>query len=231
MRIPRYWCLLLLAAVLFSVTHGTLAREKDASRAQPRPAAVRVTLDTAEVPELADWADQARRLVVKWHPLIAEMLKSDGFTPPAEVKLVFKKDMKGVAGTAGTTIFIAADWVKQHPEDTGMVIHELTHVIQSYPKYDPPWLVEGIADYVRFYHFEPRTKLPRIDPAKARYQDGYQTTAQFLAWAERKYDKALVAKLNRALRQEKYKDELFQTYTSRSLDQLWAEFVAASKGR
>ena len=42
----------------------------------------------------------------------------------------------------------AADWFKKRPEDTGALIHELAHVIQSYPKYYPVWLVEGIADCI-----------------------------------------------------------------------------------
>jgi hypothetical protein len=225
MRIHRIVCLLLGATLLSSTLSGGLARGEDSPPARAKPGEVRVTLDTSEVPELAGWADKAKGLVLEWHPRIAALLQSDGFTPPAEVKLVFKKDLQGVAGTAGTTISIAAAWVKQHPDDYGMVIHELTHVIQAYPKYESAWLVEGIADYIRYSHYEPRTKPPPIDPKKASYRDGYKTTARFLAWIERRHDKAIVRKLNEALRQGHYKDDCFKTHTSRSLDQLWAEFI------
>ena len=40
-------------------------------------------------------------------------------------------------------------FASEHPEDTGMVIHELTHIIQNYPSPDPGWVTEGIADYIR----------------------------------------------------------------------------------
>src|SRR5262245_52058641 len=100
--------------------------------AEDRPVPVKVSVDTTEVPNLADWGKKAKGLVEKWHPAITELLKSDGFTPPAEVKLVFKKEMKGVAYARGNTIVIAADWVTKHPDDYGMVVHELTHVIQAY---------------------------------------------------------------------------------------------------
>src|SRR5262249_289810 len=147
-----------------------------------KPAPVKVSVDVSEVPEQKAWADEAKKLVEKWHPLITDLLTSDGFAPPAEVKLVFKKDMKGGASTSGATISIAAEWVKEHPDDYGMVVHELTHVIQSYPRPEPGWLVEGIADYVRFYHYEPKTKLGTVDPSRQSYRDGYRVTAMFLAW-------------------------------------------------
>ena len=92
------------------------------------------------------------------------MLPSDGFRPPTAIVLVFKKDMKGVAFTSGHQITIAADWVRRHPEDKGMVVHELVHIIQSYPPTRSGWLVEGIADWVRFFKFEPETKLAPPDP-------------------------------------------------------------------
>src|SRR5579862_8991192 len=91
--------------------------------------AVEVTVDTSETPDLEAWGAKAGKLVEEWHPKIAALLASDGFTPPATVKLVFQKDKKGVAATAGNTIYIAAKFVREHPDDYGMVIHELTHVI------------------------------------------------------------------------------------------------------
>jgi acetyl esterase/lipase len=196
-----------------------------------KPGRVKVTLDTSEVPGLAPWAAEAGRLVRDWHPIVAELLKSDGFTPPAEVRLVFKKDMRGVAETSGDTITIAARWIEQHPDDYGMVIHELSHVIQSYPPSRAGWLVEGIADYVRCFRYEPEAKRPPIDPRRASYRDGYKTTAGFLAWIEKHYDKQIVSKLNRALRRSEYRRELFEESTGKGLDELWSEFVESLDGR
>ena len=147
------------------------------------------------------------------------------------VKLFFEKNNKGVAATLGSSVMISADWVRKHPDDFGMIIHELTHVIQSYPKYRQIWLVEGIADYVRYFVFEPQKKLGPIDPAQASYRDGYRTTAQFLAWVSKTYDAELVKKLNAALRESRYDDRLFLDYTGRSLDALWAEFVRSLKDK
>jgi Peptidase of plants and bacteria len=217
----------LLVVVLYLAAPCGRADEKPSV---PKPAAVRVQVDTSEVPDLEPWGAKAKELVVKWHPIISALLKSDGFTPPSEVKIVFKKDMKGIAFTSGNTITIAADWVKKHPDDYGMVVHELTHVVQSYPPTgrDTRWLVEGIADYVRYFKYEPDTKWGAIN-RKASYRDGYGTAARFLAWIEKTHNKEIVSKLNQALRKSEYKDKLFKDVTGMSLDDLWAEFLKSEK--
>ena len=232
MRTRARLCLLLAVALSGAAppAHRTAA-DREGGKDKVRPAAVKVTVDTSEVPALADWARKAKGLVEKWHPLIAKLLASDGFTPPGEVKVIFKKDMRGIAYTGGNTIVIAARWIRKHPDDYGMVVHELTHVIQSYRGSGPGWLVEGIADYIRFYHYEPKTRLtlPRDGRRPPSYRDGYRTTAMFLAWLVKVHDKDIVRKLNAALRQRKYSDELFKTYTGKPLDKLWEEFVAAAR--
>jgi hypothetical protein len=222
----RRWLCRVLGLFLISVAWLPLSSAAE-DRPTGKPAPVRVTVDTTDAPDLADWAGQARALVEKWHPIVAGLLPTAGFTPPSEVKIVIKK-MKGVAYTAGDTIVIAADWIHQHPDDLGMVVHELTHVIQHYPaNRGAGWLVEGIADYIRFYHYEPKTEL-RL-PRRASYRDGYRTTAMFLAWIEKAHGKDVLHKINDSLRKGEYKDELFKSRTSKSLDDLWGEFVAAQE--
>ena len=92
---------------------------------------LKVVLDTSEVPEMAPWAAEAKGLCEKNFPMICEHLGAEGFTPPTEVKIVFKK-MQGIAHTSGTTITCADAWFKAHADDYGAVIHELCHVVQAY---------------------------------------------------------------------------------------------------
>ena len=184
-----------------------------------------ITVDSSEVPELAAFGRQAGRLCVEWYPRICERLASEGFKPPKSVQISLRKEMKGVAATGGNVIHLAADYVKGHTNDLGMVIHELTHVVQSYPPGGPGWLVEGIADYIRLSYFEPKVPVPRIDPERASYRDAYKTTAVFLAWIEKNHDRQIVQKLNRALRKQNYREGLFQESTGQNLDALWQGFV------
>lgn len=200
---------------------------------QPQDAApteVKVIVDTSEVPELKAWGENAAKLIQEWHPQIAEMLLQEGFTPTHEIHVVFKKDMDGVAHTIGNRIVIAGNWVKQHPDDNGMVIHELVHAIQAYPRGGPFWLVEGIADYIRFYKYEPKTQLRGIDPERQSYRDGYRTSAQFVAWLEKTHP-GIVQKINAALRKNEYQNVLIRETTGKSVEQLWDEFVKTEDAR
>lgn len=182
-------------------------------------------VDTNDATDLKEWGNKAGTLCVKWFPKIAALLPSEAFAAPKEVTLYFDPKMKGVAHAIGGRITISAAFVRQHSDDWGMVVHELTHVVQSYPPGGPGWLVEGIADYVRIVHFEPQAPRPKIDPAKASYKDAYKTTAMFLEWVEKHHAPDLVAKMNAALRQGKYSDDLWTKLTGKTVDELWKLFV------
>lgn len=182
-------------------------------------------VDTNDAPDLKDWGGKAGTLCVEWFPKIAALLPSEGFTAPKEVTLFFDAKMAGVANASGNKITIAASWVRAHPDDLGMVVHELTHVVQSYPPGSPGWLVEGIADYIRLVHFEPQAPRPQIDATRASYKDAYKTTAMFLEWVEKNHAQDFVRKMNAELRHGRYDDALWSKWTGKSIDELWKQFV------
>lgn len=124
---------------------------------------------------------------------------------------------------------VNSKWCRAHPEDTGLTVHEMAHVVQSMSAYNPVWLIEGIADYIRWIKFEPENYKPRINVQTATYHDSYRTTATFIAWCELKYDSTLATKMNRAIRAGTYNNALFAKYCGKDVDTLWAEFVAAYK--
>ncbi|HEY3322435.1 MAG TPA: basic secretory protein-like protein [Planctomycetota bacterium] len=189
-----------------------------------RPTAA-INVDWSEVPELAEWATRAQKDAEDYYPTIAEKLRSDGFTPPRQIMLVFKKDPKGIAWATGATITYGDEWIKKHPQDTGTTVHELTHVIQSYrSRKCPGWLTEGIADWIRWFNWEPQEKRPRPNPKTAKYNNSYQDSGAFLAFLEKTYDKEIVTKINAALRGNTYSDALFQQLTGKDLPTLGQEF-------
>jgi hypothetical protein len=161
---------------------------------------------------------------VDWFPKIAALLSSEGFTSPKEVLLYFDPVMKGVAHASNGKITISGTFVRAHPDDWGMVIHELTHVVQAYPAGGPGWLVEGIADWVRIVHFEPQAPRPKLTRL-ASYKDAYKTTAMFLEWVETNHTAGLVVQMNAALRKGEYNDALWQKLTGQTVDQLWKQFI------
>jgi hypothetical protein len=204
----------------------------------PDSASYHVTIDYTDVPELKDWVEQKLQPVVdRWYPIIVEALPSEGYTAPARLTIAITDDYRGVAATAGTHVLCAADWFKKnyHDEAAGAVIHELVHVAQQYGHApggapSPGWLVEGVADYIRWFKFEPTPTGTRPDNLdEARYTDSYRTTAGFLNFVVEKHDKEIVAKLNAAMRQGKYNVDLWKEYTGSTVDELWAKYIATLK--
>ncbi|MEK6703894.1 MAG: basic secretory protein-like protein [Planctomycetota bacterium] len=190
---------------------------------------VAITVNADEAPDLTLWANNMKRLCEKWYPKIADLLKSEGFTPPETFEIVLRKEMAIPARAWGTTIEVNAVDTRKNHGDLGMMIHELTHIIQAYPmqKADLGWLVEGIADYVRFWIYEPKTKQAKIDITKATHKDGYRVTAAFLGWIALKYDKEIVTKLNAKLRKGRCDETIFKDLLDKSVEDLWKEFVEA----
>ncbi|BDI32542.1 hypothetical protein CCAX7_45930 [Capsulimonas corticalis] len=185
-------------------------------------------VDLSQAPDMEDWAKRAEIGMEDFWPKTAYMLRSDGFISPNMVNVVYKTgpDVTGVAATGGGVMTINTKWCREHDDDTGLAVHEMTHMIQATP-YEPVWLVEGTADYIRWVKFEPQNFHPRINVKTAKYSDSYQTTATFLGWCENHYGDGLVTKLNDAVRYGKYSDDLFQKYCGKDVNALWAEFIAA----
>jgi hypothetical protein len=198
--------------------------------ARPLPSPM-VTVDTTDAPETAAWAAAAKRVVQDWYPNLTSWLSTQNYKSPREIRLIFKKTLEVPAYTSGSSITINGKWVTDHPNDLGMVVHELTHVVQSYPDYrgKPGWLVEGIADYTRWWRYEPEAPRSRIDPIKATYHDAYRTTAWWLAYVSDKYDRRLVPALDLAMRNKKDPMPIFQQMTGKTPDELWTEFMASRK--
>ena len=218
-------CALLLAAV--PVVGAEPPGNAAPSVAQPatRPAA-RITVDTSEAPELADYGKQVQALADEWYPKIAALLPSDGFAPPAEVTITFTPAYKGVAAASGNRIVCNPKWFTDHPEDLGAIVHELAHVVQQYGRgRRPGWLVEGIADHVRFYHYEPESARPRnLDPSRVNHDNSYRVSAAFLEWARGTYNPDLVVSLNAACREGRYRPALWRELTGKDLAELNAEW-------
>ena len=198
----------------------------------------RITIDYTDVPELKDWVEKKLQPAVDlWYPKIVNALPSESYTAPALVTIAISDDYHGVAATGGTNVVCGADWFKKNydGEGAGAVIHELVHVVQQYGHAkggnpNPGWLVEGAADYIRWFKFEPTPvgTRPR-NPDQAKYTDSYRTTAGFLNFAVENHDKQIVAKLNAAMRQGRYSNAVWKEYTGKTVDELWEEYVATLK--
>ncbi|MCL7988117.1 basic secretory family protein [Sphingobacterium sp. lm-10] len=150
-----------------------------------------------------------------------------------EVYITIDTAYDGVAYAHNGKIVIAQAWMEKMPEDIDVVTHEVMHIVQAYPpRSGPGWLVEGVADYVR-YKYGVNNKaanwsLPALKEDH-RYTSSYRIAARFLDWVETDKKKGAVKLLDAAMRNKTYTPEIWVSLTGMELDALWDAYVAANK--
>ena len=189
---------------------------------------VEIFLNYDDAPEMKDWCEKCAKICERQYYMLNEELKSDGYKPASMITMTLKARDNGVAETSGNRITGTVSFFKAHPADFGAMVHETTHVVQHYRGRNPSWLVEGLCDYVRFFKYEPG-KIGGINPATAKYNGSYRVTARFLNYIVEKYDKDAIQKLNTAMREGKYKEDLFKDMTGKALPELGEEWQATVK--
>ena len=214
-------------------------------REQIETAGYQITLDASDAPELWDWVQkEVGPMARERYPKLGTMLASAEFEAPRRVSISFRQDMGGVAATSGTRVRCAARWFQDNLEGEalGAVFHELVHVVQQYNRAPlaagavraPGWLVEGIADYVRWFKFEPQSRgaeITRRNLSRARYDGNYRISANFLNWVTETYDPDLVPRLNAAVRQGRYSEGLWHDRTGHTVQELGALWRTAMEAK
>jgi len=195
-------------------------------------------LDVSGTPELAEWArSTVIPMAQQWYPRLVALLPSKDYQAPKRVRIVFDPQMRGVAATSGSQVRCAADWFRNNlkGEALGAVFHEFVHVVQQYGRRRnrspvPGWLTEGIADYIRWFKFEPESKGAEITARnlpRAKYDASYRITGNFLNWVSEKHRADLVPSLNAAIREGRYETGIWKELTGKTLEELGADWRAA----
>ncbi len=145
-------------------------------------------------------------------------------TAPA-IRIEVVDDGSWAAWTNGRTVTLNARWFAEHPDDVGGCLHEFAHAIMQAPASDGTfWLIEGIADYVRdVLGFDAPWTIAHHQPGRATA--GYQTTAHFLLWLERRAP-GVVTEVARRLTVGGYDDSAFVELTGSPLGELVETYEA-----
>ncbi len=199
------------------------------------------TLDTSECPDLTPWSEnELAPIVQNWYPKIVELLAGDNYEAPQNFRIRISSTMDGVAATSGTTVNCSASWYRRNlqGEAGGATVHELVHVVQQYGNArrtnrqatrTPGWVVEGIADYVRWHLYEPASAgggVSRRRPASLKYNASYRDTGAFLAWVIDNGHPDLLSKLNAAARTGTYSAAFWKETTGKTAEDLSAAWHA-----
>jgi len=174
-----------------------------------------------------------------FYPQIVALLEAPTEGLLRDLEIRFSNELKpGVPGfVSGGVMTLSIQHILRNPADVrGLFIHELTHIAQAYsaPGERPGWLVEGIAEAVR-YQLSPaddpwRRAVDRIDPQKLDYHNAYRDNALFLTWIEARGHRQLIARLNRALKSGSYTEATWVELTGRGPD-AWLREYRTAKGQ
>ncbi|MEO5915238.1 MAG: basic secretory protein-like protein [Luteolibacter sp.] len=205
-------------------------------------------VDASAAPDLMKWVESELIPMVKiWYPKMADMLPSDQYQVPSTFQLTFKDDMpSGVPAYAqGNQLSISTSFCRSQlqGEAKGCVIHEMVHVIQNYwiagkinkhPTQTPTWVGEAIADYIRWFLYEPKSKGAEITAGNfggAKFDSSYRISANFLNWIVETHDKEFIQKLNAAAREGTYSEKIWQDATGKSVEELGEDWKKANAKR
>ena len=191
-----------------------------------------VTIDT-EVPETHEWAERMAAIAKVQYPFLVAALDSEGYEPVDSVIILVRYGYGGSAAALGQRIF----FFFEHDSpltlpDTNIVVHELVHVLQAYPKEvieTNRWIFEGIASYIELFMYARNGGQTCFTFDTAKYTDGYQNTATFFDWIVRTKDAGFIKRINAACRNGTYSNDLFWEYMGITVDELWDDFIQSFK--
>ena len=196
--------------------------------AKPAPAAPTLEIVGESGGAMAPVARAMKEHFADAYPKLVQRFGSAERPAPTKVTLKFDPNLKIPGLCKGNEVSVSTAWLEKHPEDIGMLTHELTHAVQNYPPGAPGWLVEGIADYSRKVFGpkrQPEWALPERLTVRNSYKESYRVAARFLEWLEQR-NPGIVDKLHRRLQTGKHQRQDFEEFAGKPLDALWDECVA-----
>ncbi len=206
-------------------------------------------LDSSEAPDLADWAKiHMMPVMEEWYPKIIDMLPVPGYTPPTTVYFTMKLATTLPGNAQGVPAYASGDHVtlnasfmrdQQGGEAVGAAVHEIVHVVQfgsgvsNRGQRPPTWVTEGVADYIRWFLYEPQAhgaEITKRNWANAKYDASYRVTANFYDYVIKNHEKDLMKKLNLATH-EGYTPDLWKQWTGKTAEELNDDWKADHKKR
>lgn len=214
--------------MLFALICTLLFQPPVKSQPTEKPKPLTVTIEGDVDAELAPVAGNLTTLYYQCYPKLLERFENPNKSAPRHIRIIFDSKLNIPAHCSGNRVTVGVQWLKKHPEDFALLTHELTHAVQMYPRGEPGWITEGIADYARHLYGPKEQKgwvLPSRLTERQKYTDSYRTTGRFFLWMDQKYPGS-VDKIHRAMQERNYEKSIFNTATGKDVDDLWKDCVA-----
>ncbi|CAG7647236.1 unnamed protein product [Allacma fusca] len=226
--VRSYHCILsLVFHLIFNATLLEAGTADNDVTVKPGRNPIQIHMNYTATRDLKDFADKVHATLIKWYPRLADELSLSPSTPIKRISITFDPVYERVTYLTGNKIVGGVKYYRTHQDDVGSMIYTLIRYIQDY-KNGPDWLAQGIADYLRFYIFEPHHLLDIPSP-KDKYTDGYRVTAYFLNYLVNKFNMTqdIVYWLNKHCREGTYSSTIWVTFLDETVDELWADMMTS----
>lgn len=184
-----------------------------------------ITLDATAAPDLANWMNTVVIPDLKvWYPKISDRVAYPNYTPRTSISLFLDPNPEavGYAYSADGRIGAGIKWLREHPDDVGLFIHEAAHVIHN-GKNAPGWVSEGFADWSREFLYQDR--FVRLDSTRD-YTIGYTQGSSFIEWMRRTYSGTIIREMIVSTHNGTYTSNFIPSKTGGlSIDQLWTKMT------
>jgi hypothetical protein len=217
----------LSTALLLAAPQDKSPKKKADAKPADRQERFSLSISGEVTPDFAPVVGRLTTLFYQSYPKLVERFEHPTKPAPRRIRMTFERGMKVPAYCAGSEIKISVEWLQKHPDDIGLLTHELTHAVQAYPRGDPGWLTEGIADYARQIYGpkeQPGWSLPKRLTEKNSYRESYRVAGRFFVWLDAKHHGA-VDKVHRRMQDKEFTLGDFETAAGAPLDTLWDECV------
>ena len=197
-------------------------------------------IDASNAPEKKEWAEKELKPALEAYAAnVVELLDGKGakWTRGDVTLILDPKDGVAASSAQSRTIWLSLKFAEKMPQEVkGACVHEFAHIVQDYRPAPgrakpyaktPGWLVEGIADWVRWVNYEGKAGVKRVtDDARRnpKHDASYGITAAFLDYVETNYGRGFVTKLNKLCREGKYSEDVWKDLTNKTREQLAEEW-------
>lgn len=180
-------------------------------------------VDASLATDLSGLAQNMANVCLSTFPKIEQILSVSTYPAPHVIKL--SNSTYAIGFAQGNEVSVQIDYIRKHPDDMGMVVHELAHVVQGYSS-GPSWVTEGIADYVR-NKLGYTTASNYVCNSTSNYLSGYNCSARLLGYVERTYSPNIIKELHTAMRSGTYTDDIFVRTTGKTPSQLYSTCLSS----
>lgn len=188
-----------------------------------------IILDSAGAPSAYTYLTKLKATLQLWYPKIALLIAAPNYMPPQKIGLRID------SGNCTYSMAVADDfWINVcaghaalrgndiNQEDINVIVHEGTHLIQSYFS-GVPSIDEGIATWAGDLTEQ---KYRAIPGEEMSFLNGYEYSAAFFSWIMNRYPNSnLVRYLNIQAHNQIIDYNWFAEATGKKVNQLWQEMT------